>query len=63
MVPVTNIASILFAKVGIAQHDGKTYVLDAVRYQASTTQIIALANGELDIALLGFTSLPPAIGA
>ena len=61
VVPVTNIASILFAKVGIAQHNGETYVLDAVRYQASTTQIIALANGELDIALLGFTSLPLAI--
>src|SRR5215469_14951564 len=61
VVPVTNIASILFAKDGIAQHNGKTYVFDAVRYQASTTQIIALANGELDIALLGFTSLPLAI--
>jgi sulfonate transport system substrate-binding protein len=61
VVPVTNIASILFAKDGIAQHNGKTYVFDAVRYQASTTQIIALANGELDMALLGFTSLPLAI--
>jgi sulfonate transport system substrate-binding protein len=61
VVPVTNIASILFAKDGIAKHNGKTYIFDAVRYQASTTQIIALANGELDIALLGFTSLPLAI--
>jgi ABC-type nitrate/sulfonate/bicarbonate transport system substrate-binding protein len=32
-----------------------------VRYQASTTQIRALTNGELDIALLGFSSLPLAI--
>jgi NitT/TauT family transport system substrate-binding protein len=61
VVPVTNIASILFAKDGIAQHNGKSYTFDAIRYQASTTQIIALANGELDIALLGFTSLPLAI--
>jgi sulfonate transport system substrate-binding protein len=61
VVPVTNIASILFAKDGIAKHNGKTYTFDAVRYQASTTQIIALANGELDMALLGFTSLPLAI--
>jgi len=61
VVPVTNIASILFAKDGIAKHNGKTYIFDAIRYQASTTQIIALANGELDIALLGFTSLPLAI--
>jgi sulfonate transport system substrate-binding protein len=61
VVPVTNIASILFAKEGIAKNSGKTYVFDATRYQASTTQIVALANGELDIALLGFTSLPLAI--
>jgi sulfonate transport system substrate-binding protein len=61
VVPVTNIASILFAKDGIAKHNGKTYTFDAIRYQASTTQIIALANGELDMALLGFTSLPLAI--
>ena len=61
VVPVTNLASILFAKDAIAKHNGKTYVVDVIRYQASTTQIIALANGELDIALLGFTSLPLAI--
>ena len=61
VVPVTNLASILFAKDGIARHNGKTYVVDVIRHQASTTQIIALANGELDIALLGFTSLPLAI--
>src|SRR5215831_18443538 len=61
VVPVTNIASILFEKDGIAKHNGKTYAVDVIRHQASTTQIIALANGELDIALLGFTSLPRAI--
>jgi hypothetical protein len=61
VVPVTNLASILFANDGIAKHNGKTYVVDVMRHQASTTQIIALANGELDIALLGFTSLPLAI--
>ena len=61
VVPVTNLASILFARDGIARHNGKTYVADVIRHQASTTQIIALANGELDIALLGFTSLPLAI--
>jgi sulfonate transport system substrate-binding protein len=61
VVPVTNIASILFTKDGIAKHNGKTYTFDAVRYQASPTQIIALANGDIDIALFGFTSLPLAI--
>ena len=61
VVPVTNLASILFAKDGIAKHNGKSYFVDVIRHQASTTQIISLANGELDIALLGFTSLPLAI--
>ena len=61
VVPIINLASILPVKSGIAVHDGKSYVLDVIRYQASTPQITALANGELDIALLGFSSLPLAI--
>src|SRR5262245_14790019 len=61
IVPVTNLAPILFAKQGIAKHNGQSYVVDAIRFQGSTPQISALANGELDMALLGFTSMPLAI--
>src|SRR5215468_5706840 len=61
IVPVTNLAPILFAKPGIARHNGQSYVVDAIRFQGSTPQISALANGELDMALLGFTSMPLAI--
>src|SRR3974377_1471892 len=50
VVPIINLASILPVKSGIAVHDGKSYILDVIRYQASTTQITRLANGELDIA-------------
>jgi sulfonate transport system substrate-binding protein len=61
IVPVTNLAPILFAKQGIARHNGQSYIVDAIRFQGSTLQISALANGELDLALLGFTSMPLAI--
>jgi NitT/TauT family transport system substrate-binding protein len=61
IVPVTNLASILFAKSGVAKHNGQSYVVETIRFQGSTPQISALANGELDLALLGFTSMPLAI--
>jgi NitT/TauT family transport system substrate-binding protein len=61
IVPVSNIGSILFAKPGIAQNNGKTYKLQLVHFQGSTPQINALATGDLDMGLLGFTSLPLAI--
>lgn len=61
VVPVSNIASIFFAKPGITQHDGKSYVMDALRFQGSTPMIAALASGNIDIALLGYSSFPLAI--
>jgi sulfonate transport system substrate-binding protein len=61
VVPVTNLASILFAKEGIARHNGKSYVIETSRFQGSTQQITALATGDLDFALLGFTSVPYAV--
>jgi NitT/TauT family transport system substrate-binding protein len=61
IVPVANIGSILFAKPGLAENDGKTYKLELVHFQGTTPQINALATGDLDIGLLGFTSLPLAI--
>jgi sulfonate transport system substrate-binding protein len=61
IVPVSNLASILFAKKGIAKHNGQSYVMEAIRFQGSTAMITALASGDLDIALLGYSSLPLAI--
>jgi sulfonate transport system substrate-binding protein len=61
IVPVTNIGSILFAKDGIARHRGKSYDAEFSRFEGSTPQITGLATGNLDIALLGFTSLPLAV--
>ena len=61
IVPITNIASILFEKDGIARNNGKTYQLELVRFQGTTPMITALATNNIEIALLGFTSLPLAV--
>ena len=58
IVPVSNIASILFAKKGIAVHEGKSYVMEAVHFQGTPPMITAMATGDLEIGLLGFSSLP-----
>ncbi len=57
IVPGTNIFSIFNAKPGIATHLGKTYTLEAVRYQATPPMITAMAVGDLEIGLLNSTSL------
>src|SRR5436305_1031177 len=61
IVPVTNITSILFEKQGIAKHYGQSYVMEAVRFQGSTPMISGLATGEIDIAQLGYSSIPLAV--
>jgi NitT/TauT family transport system substrate-binding protein len=61
IVPVSNWATILFQRPGLAHHLGKTYTFEAVHFQSTPVEIQALASGELEIANLGFTSLPIAI--
>src|ERR1700749_893521 len=61
IVPVSNWATILFAKPEMAKHLGKSYSFEAVRFQSTPTLIQALAGNEIEIANLGFTSLPLAI--
>ncbi len=57
IVPGTNFFSIYQAKAGLMKHLGKSYTLEAVRYQATPPMITAMAVGELDIGLLNSTSL------
>jgi NitT/TauT family transport system substrate-binding protein len=56
-----NLAPILFAKDGIAQHLGKSYTLEPLRFNGSSPMVLAIANGELDIALLAYSSFALAI--
>jgi NitT/TauT family transport system substrate-binding protein len=59
--PVTNWAPMLAEKKELARHLGKSYLLEPVRYVGTPQMITALANGELEIANLAFSTLPIAI--
>jgi NitT/TauT family transport system substrate-binding protein len=59
--PVSNWASLLLEKKELARHLGKSYVLEPVRYVGTPLMITALANNELEVASLAFSTLPVAI--
>src|SRR5690242_21926327 len=61
IVSVSNWATILFAKPEMAKHLGKSYTFEPVHFQSTPTLIQALAANEIEVANLGFTSLPLAI--
>jgi NitT/TauT family transport system substrate-binding protein len=61
VVPVANWGSILFEKPGLARHMGKSYTLETTLFQGTPAQITALANNELDIADLAFSSFALAV--
>jgi NitT/TauT family transport system substrate-binding protein len=59
--PVSNWASILLEKKDLARHLGKSYVLEPVRYRGTPPMITALANNELEVANLAYSTLGIAI--
>ncbi len=59
--PVANWASIILEKKDLAQHMGKSYTLEAVRYQGTPPMITAIANNELEVSNLAYSSLAIAI--
>ncbi|MFY9881905.1 MAG: ABC transporter substrate-binding protein [Pseudolabrys sp.] len=61
VVPVANWAPMLEAKRDLAKHWGQSYVMEAVRYQGTPPMITALANNELEIANLAYSTLGLAI--
>ena len=61
VVPVINWAPILFEKPGIATHLGKSYVLEPTHFQGTPPMITALANNELEIANLAFSTFALAV--
>src|SRR5262249_26039187 len=59
--PVTNWASILLEKKELARHLGKSYVMEPVRFAGTPPMVTALANNELEIANLAYSTLGIAI--
>ncbi|HUK60147.1 MAG TPA: ABC transporter substrate-binding protein [Stellaceae bacterium] len=56
-----DMAPLVFLKPDILKNYGKTYTVEATRFQGTSAEITALAAGELDIASLAYSSLPIAI--
>ena len=59
--PVANWASIVLEKKDLAKHLGKSYTLEPVRYQGTPPMITAIANNELEVSNLAYSSLAIAI--
>jgi len=59
--PISNWASIWLEKKDLAKHLGKSYTFEAVRFAGTPPMITALANNEVDIANLAYSTLPIAI--
>ena len=59
--PITNWAPMLLEKKELARHLGQSYALEPVRFVGTPQMITALANNELEIANLAFSTLPIAI--
>jgi sulfonate transport system substrate-binding protein len=55
--PVTNWASIWLEKKDLAKHFGQSYVMEAVHFAGTPPMITALANNELEIADLAYSTL------
>jgi NitT/TauT family transport system substrate-binding protein len=59
--PVSNWASILLEKKDLAKHLDKSYVMEGVRFAGTPPMITALANNELEVANLAYSTLAIAI--
>jgi ABC-type nitrate/sulfonate/bicarbonate transport system substrate-binding protein len=61
IVTPASLIPILLAPPGVAQHAGKSYNFVPVHFANSSTQITAIASGDIQIATLNFASIPSAI--
>src|SRR5262249_4123894 len=59
--PLANLASVWLKKKALAVHFGQSYVFEPVRYAGTPPMITAIANNELEIGNLAFSTLPIAI--
>jgi sulfonate transport system substrate-binding protein len=59
--PVATWGSILLEKKDLAKHLGQSYVLEPVRFQGTPLMITAIANGELEVANLAYSTFALAL--
>ena len=59
--PLSDFASIWLEKKDLARNYGKSYVFEPVRYRGTPPMITAIANNELEIGALAYSTLPIAI--
>jgi sulfonate transport system substrate-binding protein len=59
--PVANWASMWLAKKDLAQHFGKTYTFEPTHFAGTPPMVTAIANNEVEIGDLAFSTLPIAI--
>jgi sulfonate transport system substrate-binding protein len=59
--PVSNWASIWMEKKDLAKHLGKSYTFEAIRFAGTPPMVTALANNEVDIANLAYSTFPIAV--
>jgi sulfonate transport system substrate-binding protein len=59
--PVANWASIWLAKKDLAKHFGQSYVFEPTHFAGTPPMVTAMANNEVEIGDLSFSTLPIAI--
>jgi len=59
--PVANWASIWLAKKDLAKHFGQSYVFEPVHFAGTPPMVTAIANNEVEIGDLAFSTLPIAV--
>lgn len=59
--PVANWASIWLAKKDLAKHVGQSYLFEPVHFAGTPPMVTAIANNEVEIGDLSFSTLPIAI--
>jgi len=59
--PVSDMPSLWLEKKDVARHFGQSYVFESLRFQGTPPMITAIANNELEIASLAFSTLGIAV--
>jgi NitT/TauT family transport system substrate-binding protein len=59
--PVSNWASIWLEKKDLAKHFGKSYIMEPIRFAGTPPMVTAIANNELEVANLAYSTLGIAI--